>query len=451
MKKLIADLIVFAILLSSILAMQSVFAAETLTAENFIEIYPMGGMEIEISDDPAGAKLAFKKIDSRVTLCGPTEEEMWGRILPLDTLVIKMSGIAFSTPTSLTNGKTIAFTFSKEAGSFYATGATGIHLRLFSTKDGCFIFAKKADAPDTGDDVYIPYAPIPEWSRTPENLTLKIYKIGTEYTIELNELSWKIPAQKVEENVSRSGKVFVNIGVMGVNNFTLDMVVNEIYNDPSLKETVSSSAASSAPVSSAPASSAPASSMPASSADVSSEEEISSADLSEDELSSDEEVSESGSGDVSENTSESEDGKLTGDPNVVKIVNETMTMKVKLGTSYAQLFNALTITGGYEIEFLNPDDRVVLDETGKLENDSKVRIVSGDEVLASFNVVVLSDEEFDALGAPEDKPEGMPAYLIVLIVVLGVAALGGGGFAAYKFISNKKNSDVNGSGDNGDA
>jgi hypothetical protein len=113
-------------------------------------------------------------------------------------------------------------------------------------------------------------------------------------------------------------------------------------------------------------------------------------------------------------------------------------MNVKLGTSYAQLFNALTITGGYGIEFLNPDDRVVLDETGKLENNSKVRIMSGDEVLASFTVVVLSSEEFDALGAPEEKPEGMPAYLIVVLVVLGAAVLGGGGFAAYRFITKKK-------------
>lgn len=444
MRKSILKSATVAMLMFSMMVIQPVNAAEVLKAENFIEIYPMGGMEIEVSDDAAGARLKFKKIDSRVTLCGPSEEEMWGRILPLDTMVIKMSGISYSMPTSQTNGKTIAFTFSKEAGSFYATGATGIHIRLFSTKDGCFIYAKKADAPDEGEDVYIPYSPVEGWLRIPENLTCKIYKVGDEYKIELNEKSWRIPASKVEENVSRSGKVFVNIGVMGVNNFTLDMIVNEIYNDPSLKEIASSSEVSSAPSSSAPSSSAsvsstPQSSIKESSVDVSSEEQVSSDELSDD-MSGD--VSDISSDDSDTSTDESsvseDDGKLTGDPNIVKIDNGTMTMNVKLGTSYAQLFGALTITGGYEIEFLNPDDRVVLDETGKLENDSKVRIVSGDEVLATFTVVVLSNEEFDKLGEESEEKQGLPGFVIALIVIASLGVLAGGGFAGYKVVNDRK-------------
>ncbi len=420
-------------------------AAEQLNEKNFREIYPAGSPELDavVESVSNGAKVTLKKIDSRVTYCGETEEDEWGKMVSFDTITLKFENIDMgSKPTNVTTTKCLAISFSKAPGDFYADCTDGLQLRIFYEKDGVKAYLKKADTPDTGDGIFLDQTQIPGWDKLPESLTITAVKNGSNYQFKLNEFGFEVPADKIEQCISRSGKVFINIGAMGINNYTMSFVVNSIYNDPALKQTAPPVSSNTTNPSSTPnTNNNKPSSVP------NNNNNSSRPDTTTDPGTSSDVSSTTTSGDISSTEStqqqtETQPLTMSGKQDVVKINKEKMTMSVKLGTTYEKLYEALTFTEGYDIAFYNPDGREVLDESGRLENGCGVtffNIATGDEP-AKFTVEVLDEESFNALQQTDAQQSegGMPVWAIVVIIIAVVVVVGGGGFALYWFVIRKK-------------
>ena len=438
MKKRLASILVATVLCCCMILPAG--AAEQLSEKNFREIYPAGSPELDsvIEAAPNGAKITMKRIDTRVTYCGTTEEDEWGKMVSLDTVTLKFEDINMgSKPTNVMNTKCLAVTFSKAPGDFYADCTDGLQLRLFYEKDAVKAYLKKADTPDTGDGIFLEQTVVPGWEKIPEKLTFSAVKNGSNYQFKLNEYGFEVPADKIEQCISRSGKVFVNIGVMGINNYTASYVVNSIYNDPSLKKTETSSSQPTTDNSKPAVSSKPSANN--SQLSVSSTSTGNTTSSVDNEMSSETETPVES---TEQPVAEVKPLTLSGNQDVVKINKSDMTMSVKLGTTYEKLYKALTFTEGYEIVFYNPDGREVLDESARLEDGCGVKFVNiatGDEP-ASFTVAVLDEESFNALQQTNtgQNEGGMPLWLIIVIIIGGVVVVGGGGFALYWFVLRKK-------------
>ncbi|MBE6886113.1 MAG: hypothetical protein E7486_04105, partial [Ruminococcaceae bacterium] len=365
-----------------ILAVVTVFSAfpasaadEYLTVQNFKEIYPDANLAAEISEASNGAQISFKKIDSRVTLVGTGEDpgdDEWGRLMKFDGLVMEFSGVNFPKPTSRTNGVTLAFTFSQEAGSFYATGSTGVHIRIFYTVDGMSIYMKSAPAADTA--AYYPMTGI-SWERFPSKLTVKMYKSGDEYIFLFNEVECRVAADKIEADLSRSGMCFVNIGIMGIQNprNPATLIVNKIYNDPTLgkeEETtskpVTSTPEESKPVVSTPVESTPEESEPESSAPVESTPEE----------------------DTSSAPALTGPSSMNADPDKAVIDGANMTIKALKGLTVAEFAAAFTIDEGYEIAVFDADG-TRLEGTAAIESGKTVKVMGGEQSFAEFTLAFM--------------------------------------------------------------
>lgn len=411
-------ILAFVLVLIMVSSALPVFAApEYLTVKNFKEIYPASNKAAEITEASNGAQITFHKVDSRVTLVGtgtePGDDE-WGRLMDFNGLVMEFSGINFPKPTTKTNGVTLAFTFSQEAGSFYATGSTGVHIRIFYTVDGMSIYMKSAPAPDT--EAYYPMSGI-SWERFPSKLTFKVYKSGNEYIFKFNEVECRVPADKIEMDLSRSGKCFVNIGVMGIQDRDSSLIVNRIYNDPALTAapTTTTKKPDNTTTKKPDTSKTPAASTTTTAADATT---------------------------TMTAAPDSSQPVLTGpstmkaDSKIARIDGANMAIKAKPGITVADFANAFTIDEGYEIAVFD-ENGTRLEGTASIADGKTVKVLGGEQSFAEFTLELMQEAAPKGDEDADDKG-GAPIGLIIGIVA-AVVVLAGGAVAVWFFVIKKKN------------
>lgn len=423
MKKGFRRILTGCLMAGLLLAALPVAAAENLKAKDFREIYP-AGTPIDITDAANGAQITFHNIDSRITLVGESEEEAYGKTVPVNGLVMKFSNVNFPKATTKTNGVTLAFTLSSEPGSFYSVGSSGLHVRIFSRKEGVSLYVKAAPAPDTGDDVYYPDTPVEGWDRIPANLTIKIFKSGDKYNLQFNDKTISITAGQMEKNIARSGKAFVNIGLMGIQNRDCSMVINQIYQDTSL---IGGGATTAKPTTAPPAVKPGTTAPPATTGKTAGPQTTAPSDGTTEAPATSDTQAVSGESSAVPVQGPS---KLSADGKLVKINGSAMTMTVKSGLTADEFRAALTISDGFAAKVLAADGTEVAGD-GLMAEGQTVDIVSLDtgESAARFQVKLTMEE-------PEG---GLSAGWIVLIVAGVVLVLGGGGFAVwYFFLRGKK-------------
>ena len=106
---------------------------------------------------------------------------------------------------------------------------------------------------------------------------------------------------------------------------------------------------------------------------------------------------------------------------------------------FANLKEAGNYKVSYKVVGQLPDERTIssLNNENFYEDEVKVKLIERDiEDIEDLEEEKESDEE-KAKEKEKEKKKGFPAYAIALIVVLGIAALVGAGFLAYKILSKK--------------
>jgi len=382
-----------------------------LKAENFREIYS-GMKPIEITDAANGAQITFHAIDTRVTYVGTREEEEWGRTVPVNGLVIEMSSINYPSVTTKTNGVTLGFTLSQEPGSFYATGSSGVHFRIMHTVDGIFLFIKSAPVAD--EAAYYPMTQISGWTRIPTKLTVKIYKTGSEYNFQFNDYKVKLPADVVEADISRSGKAFVNIGVLGVQNRTVTMVINRIYNDESLLTGGQTTTTARAVTTTE----ARKTTLPGG------------ADTTATQSGESTQAEATDTTGAAETTTTDADlsgpSSMTADSSIAIIDGNKMEIKAKKGINVDTFVNAFTIDDGYEIAVFDSNGNR-LEGTAAIEEGHTVKVIGSDKVFAEFRIVLMEDKQTGGLS--------VGAYIGI---ILGAVVLLAGAAVAIMFYLKKR-------------
>lgn len=181
-------------------------AAMELKTRDFMDVYGTGSV---IGAEQGGAiPIVWQN-------CGQGNRTTYMRPVRLDSLkvVLKDLNIGEKDPNNQDDIRGLAFTIAQEAGHYWATGATGIHFRIYDTGAGLSLYVKKADdTDDLEENIFHPETPIgiDEW---PETLTIQFNKADRDYEMDINGVKIMLPGDKIDANMSPSGKCYFTFGI----------------------------------------------------------------------------------------------------------------------------------------------------------------------------------------------------------------------------------------------
>lgn len=198
-------------------------SAAELKAADFIDVFGTGSVvgtetdgKVPISWDGCG-------IGNRVTYMQPV-------VLDGLKVVLKDLNIGAKDPQDSGDGRGLWFTFAQEAGHYWGNGATGVHFRLNHDGDGLSLYVKKADdMSESEENIYFPAASIglKGW---PATMTMQFSKVDGNYEMDINGTVIKMPADKIDANLSPSGKCYFTFGIYKEKGGSGSLSVAEISN-----------------------------------------------------------------------------------------------------------------------------------------------------------------------------------------------------------------------------